>query len=174
MATAEQVANVVPSKLDLSPRERDAVLEIAYLAIAADRVLNEEEVEAFRSVAARLRGETSPMSEQELGTLLDRFSNRLEHTKATMVPGDDAEDSETERDRLLRAEADERLRALCTDLPRAETRELAYKIAYALALCDLETTDEEFEFDRQLVDALGLSIDKAGELADEVVMAFST
>ena len=153
MATAEQVGNVVPSKLDLTPKERDAILEIAYLAIAADRVLNEEEVEAFRAVASKLRAPsdatTGQMSEAELGTLLDRFTNRLEHTKATMVPGDDAEDSDTERSRLLRAEADERLNALCTDLPRPDTRELAYKIAYALALCDLETTDEEFEFDLQ-------------------------
>jgi len=174
MATAEQVGNVVPSNLDLTPKERDAVLEIAYLSIAADRVLNEEEVEAFRAVASRLRGESAPMGEAELGALLDRFTNRLEHTKATMVPGDDAEDSETEREKLLRAEADERLRALCVDLPRAGTRELAYKIAYALALCDLESTDEEFEFDLQLVDALNLSIDKSAQLADEVVMAFST
>jgi hypothetical protein len=176
MATAQQVANVVPSKLDLSPKESDAILEIAYLAIAADRVLNEEEVEAFRAVASRLRGDgpTSLMSEAELGTLLDRFTNRLEHTKATMVPGDDADDSETERERLLRAEADERLRALCTDLPRPATRELAYKIAYALALCDLETTDEEFEFDLQLVDALGLSADRAADINDEVVMTFES
>ncbi len=173
MATAEQVGNVVPKQLDLTPKERDAVLEIAYLAIAADRVLNEEEVEAFRAVASKLRGGDGSMSEAELGTLLDRFTNRLEHTKATMVPGEDTDDADTERSRLLRAEADERLLALTADLPRMGTRELAYKIAYALALCDLETTDDEFEFDLQLVDALGLSIDRAGELADEVVTAFN-
>jgi hypothetical protein len=172
MATAEQVGNIVPKQLDLSPKESDAILEIAYLAIAADRVLNEEEVEAFRAVASKLRGGDGSRSEAELGTILDRFTNRLEHTKATMIPGDDAEDSETERERLMRAEADERLRALCTDLPRADTRELAYKIAYALALCDLESTDEEFEFDLQLVDALGLSADRAADLNDAVVFAF--
>lgn len=171
MATLEQVGRVVPDKLDLTPKERDAILEIAYLAIAADRVLREEEVEAFRKVAARLRGHDD-ISEAELGTLLDRFTNRLEHTKATIVPGDDEEEAMSERAKLLRAEADERLHVLAVDLPRPETRALAYKIAYALALCDLETTDEEFEFDLQLVDALGITDDQAGELADEVVTAF--
>ena len=171
MASLDQVGSVVPSKLDLTPKERDAVLEIAYLAIAADRVLREEEVEAFRKVAARLQGKDD-ISEGELGTLLDRFTNRLDHTKATVIPGDDVDDSMTERAKLLRAEADERLRVLVQDLPRIETRALAYKVAYALALCDLETTDEEFEFDLQLVDSLGLSHDQAGELADEVVAAF--
>lgn len=173
MATAEQVGNIVPKQLDLSPKERDAVLEIAYLAIAADRVLNEEEVEAFRQVASRLRGGDGDMSEAELGTLLDRFANRKEHTRATMEPAEDMDDVDDERKRLLRAEADERLLALTADLPRTDSRELAYKLAYALAISDLETTDDEFEFDLQLVDALGITNDRAGELADEVVMAFS-
>jgi hypothetical protein len=178
MATAEQVGNVVPKQLDLTPKECDAVLEIAYLAIAADRVLNEEEVAAFKQVASKLRGGDGSMSEAELGTLLDRFTNRLEHTRATIsgdeLAGADTDDPENERRRLLRAEADERLLALTADLPRPNTRELAYKIAYALALCDLETTDDEFEFDLQLVDALGITTDRAGELADEVVTQFST
>lgn len=177
MATAEQVGNVVPKQLDLTPKESDAVLEIAYLAIAADRVLNEEEVGAFKQVASRLRGGDGNMSEAELGTLLDRFTNRLEHTRAT-ITGDEAEtdeqeNPENERSKLLRAEADERLLALTADLPRPNTRELAYKIAYALALCDLETTDDEFEFDLQLVDALGLTSDRAADLADEVVTLFN-
>ncbi|MEO7112864.1 MAG: hypothetical protein ABI183_20645 [Polyangiaceae bacterium] len=174
MATAEQVGNVVPKQLDLTPKESDAVLEIAYLAIAADRVLNEEEVAAFKQVASKLRGGDGSMSEAELGTLLDRFTNRLEHTRATMEPAEDMDDVDDERKRLLRAEADERLLALTADLPRMETRELAYKLAYALALCDLETTDDEFEFDLQLVDALGINSDRAGELADDVVMQFNT
>jgi hypothetical protein len=172
MATAEQVGNVVPSNLTLTPAESDAILEIAYLAIAADRVLNEEEVEAFRAVASKLRGGDGNMSEAELGAILDRFTSRLEHTRATMSSDADDDDSETEAQRLFRAEADERLLALCNDLPKVDSRELAYKIAYALALCDLETTDEEFEFDLQLVDALGLSSDRASELADEVVTSF--
>ncbi|HEX7663019.1 MAG TPA: hypothetical protein VF407_00835 [Polyangiaceae bacterium] len=173
MATLDQVAGVVPPKVELSPAERDAILEIAYLAIAADRVLRDEEVEAFRAVAARLYG-LETLDEKQLGALLDRFTSRLEHTKATMIPGDDADEAMSERSKLLRAEADERLRVLAKDLPREETRTLAYKIAYALALCDLETTDEEFEFDLQLVDALALSGDQAGELADEVVTSFGT
>lgn len=171
MATLEQLGRVVPSTLDLTPSERDAVLEIAYLAIAADRVLNDEEVEAFRKVAARLYG-VETLGEKDLGVLLDRFTSRLDHTKATMIPGDDANEAMSERSKLLRAEADERLRVLAKELPREGSRALAYKVAYALALCDLETSDEEFEFDLQLVDALGLSADQAGELADEVVTSF--
>ncbi len=171
MATLEQVGRIVPSKLDLTPKERDAVLEIAYLAIAADRVLSNEEVEAFRAVAARLYG-VDTLGEKDLGLLLDRFTKRLDHTKATTIPGDDADDAMSERSKLLRAEADERLRILARELPREEIRALAYKVAYALALCDLKTTDEEFEFDLQLVGALGLSTDQASELADEVVTSF--
>ncbi|MDB4992802.1 MAG: hypothetical protein JWM74_234 [Myxococcaceae bacterium] len=166
MATVEQVEQVVPAPgtLRLSPREREAILEVAYLAIAADRKLNDEELEAFRAVASRLR-EIAPhdpnapppsreehrtMSDRELNAILNRFADGLE-----------------------RSAADERLRAISKELQRPEVRHLAYKVAYALALCDLETSDEEFEFDLQLIDSLELTREEADTLADEVMAVFN-
>lgn len=50
----------------------------------------------------------------------------------------------------------------------------AYKLAYALSLCDLETTDEEFKFDLELIDSLRLTQDEATALADEVHDVFGS
>jgi len=35
-------------------------------------------------------------------------------------------------------------------------------------MCDLDSSDEEFEFDLQLIDALELTADQASQLAEEV------
>lgn len=166
MATVAQVEQVVPAPgtFRMSPREREAILEVAYLAIAADRKLNDEELEAFRGVASRLReiapqdpaaaapsrDEHRSMSDRELNAILDRFAEGVD-----------------------RSAADERLRAVAKELVRPEIRSLAYKVAYALALCDLETSDKEFEFDLQLIDSLELSRDQADTLADEVMAVFN-
>jgi len=158
MATIQQVQNVVPAggTLVLTAGEREAILEIAYLAIWADHKLRDEEIAAFRAVASRLsnlveKDAGRELSDRELNAILDRFAKGLE-----------------------RAEADERLRVLCAGLTRTAPRGLAYKLAYALALCDLETTDEEFEFDLQLIDSLKLTQDEASALADEVHDVFGS
>ncbi len=158
MATIQQVQNVVPAggPLVLTAAEREAILEIAYLAIWADHKLRDEEIAAFRAVASRLSNlvdgaKSGDLSDRELNAILDRFAKGLE-----------------------RAEADERLRVLCTGLTRTAPRGLAYKLAYALSLCDLETTDEEFEFDLQLIDSLKLTQDEASALADEVHDVFGS
>ena len=64
--------------------------------------------------------------------------------------------------------ADERLRTLAGKMS-TPARELAYRVAYAMGLADMEASDEEFELDLQLVDALELSNDRAEELVDEVM-----
>lgn len=160
MATIQQVQNVVPARgtLVLTAGEREAILEIAYLAIWADHKLRDEEIAAFRAVASRLRdlvakdgAASGELSDRDLNAILDRFAKGLE-----------------------RAEADERLRVLCAGLTRTAPRGLAYKLAYALSLCDLETTDEEFEFDLQLIDSLKLTQDEASTLADEVHDVFGS
>lgn len=156
----EGVLRVVPNDrgLALSEAESKAMLEIAFLAIAADRKLRDEELEAFRGVAGRLKALSAaaadgasgaPVSVRELDSILDGFNGDLE-----------------------RDVADQRLRILAAELKRPEVKALTYKVAYALALCDLDTSDEEFEFDLQLVDALGLSQDEVGDLEDEVMAAF--
>lgn len=145
--------------------ERDAILEVAYLAIAADRSLRDDELAAFRIVAERLRDRTGKpgdapaaappsenrrLSQAELDAVLDKFAAGIS-----------------------RADADTRLRALAGRLARPEARRGAYKIAYALALSDLDTSDAEFEFDLQLIESLGLSQEEAEELAGEVVSVFN-
>lgn len=159
----EGVLRVVPEEnsIALTKEEAAAVLEIAFLAIAADRKLSDEELEAFRGVAGRLRDlaargsdPSAPigahvMTDREFELILESFSADLD-----------------------RNVADERLRVLGAQLKRPDVRALTYKIAYALALCDLNTSDEEFEFDLQLVEALELSHGTVEGLEDEVLAAF--
>lgn len=151
----EGVLRAVPEgSLSLSKAEADGILEIAFLAIAADRKLHDEELVAFRAVAGRLRqlsGSASAptVSDRDFELILERFGPDLD-----------------------REVAEEHLRARGAELTRPEARKLAYKVAYALALCDLETSDEEFEFDLQLIDALALKTEEADALEDEVLDAF--
>ncbi len=151
----EGVLRAVPEgSLSLSKAEADGILEIAFLAIAADRKLHDEELVAFRAVAGRLRqlsGSASAptVSDRDFELILERFGPDLD-----------------------REVAEEHLRARGAELTRPEARKLAYKVAYALALCDLETSDEEFEFDLQLIDALALTTEEADALEDEVLDAF--
>lgn len=158
----ELVPGVVPAAgVGVSDKEADAILEIAYLAILADHKLSDDEIEAFRGVVARVRlivgadpgsphrqaaePSVTPISNTELDGILDDLRVRTE-----------------------RVEADERLRVLAKTLSPA-ARELAYKIAFALGLADMDSSDEEFEFDLQLVDALELTTDRAEELSDDVM-----
>ncbi len=162
-AAAERVLRVLPPgvALVLTKEESAAVLEIAFLAIAADRNLRDEELEAFRGVAGRLRDLTAkaPGSAQTPHEVGDREFERILES----FSGD-----------MDRAVADERLRIVAAQITRPDIRALAYKIAYALALCDLATSDEEFEFDLQLVEALGLQHDHVESLEDEVMAAFQS
>jgi hypothetical protein len=154
MALTELIARVIPKKHD-SPAEVDAIAEIAYLTIAADRRLADEEVEAFRAVVEQLRGVKLP--DGALDRVLDEMYGRAERARG--------------REDGSRGYADERLHALAAKLS-PPSRELAYRVAYAMGLVDLDASDEEFELDLQLMDALELSSERAEELADEVRDAF--
>lgn len=145
---AEDIALVVPGKSDLPPSEIDAVVEIAYLTIAADRRLANEEVAAFHRVLERLRG--ASVAQAELDKVLDDMYERADKARGE------------------RGYADERLRALAGKMS-VPARELAYKVAYAMGLADMDSSDEEFELDLQLQDALEISNERAEALADEVM-----
>jgi len=147
----ERIANVVPKGVKLSQAEIDAIVEIAYLTIAVDRRLEDEEIDAFKHVVERLHG--SAVDGSALDKLLDDMYARADTARG----GEGAS-----------GYADERLRELATKLS-VPARELAYKIAYAMGLADMESSDEEFELDLQLVDALELSNDRTEELAGEVM-----
>lgn len=147
-----QVERVLPAVGNFSVKEADAILEVAYLTTAADGKLTEDEYESFRSVAAKLRamaaGATAQVSDAALNKLFDRYAQRLDQEART-----------------------ERLKALCAELQRQEAKELAYKVSYAMSLCDLEKSEEEEELDEELIVHLGLGDDKADALAGEVYAA---
>ena len=148
MSSAESIASVVPEKSGLPAAEIDAIVEIAYLTIAADRRLAEDEVSAFHRVLERLRG--ASVAAGELSRVLDDMYGRA----------DAARDEH--------GYADDRLRALATKMT-TPARELAYKVAYAMGLADMDSSDEEFELDLQLQDALEISNERAEALADDVM-----
>jgi hypothetical protein len=146
------VDRVLPSTADLTVGEVDAILEAAYLATAADGHLSEDEYEAFRAVAEKLRGIAAgtrkPLADADLAKLFERYSVRSDH-----------------------AARDERIAALRDVLKRTHVRELAYKIAFAMGLCDLDANDDEAMYDDELVAAFGIQDDRADVLAAEVYAA---
>jgi hypothetical protein len=142
MSFVDTLANAIPSDVSLTDRERGAVLEIACLAVAADHRIHEQEAAAFRSIAKKLG------SSADVDAILARFDGRVD-----------------------RAEADARLRELAAYLGTAAARALAYRTAYALSLADRASSDEEFEFDLQLIDALGLSQGDVDRMIEEVTAA---
>jgi hypothetical protein len=152
MTNAETIGRVVPLGEELTASEVDAIVEIAYLTIAVDRRLEAEEIDAFKSVVERLRG--APVERSALDKLLDDMFARADAAR-----GSEGEQS---------GYADERLRALAGKMS-VPARELAYKVAYAMGLADMESSDEEFELDLQLVDALELTNERTEELAGEVM-----
>lgn len=158
---ASLAADTISDDVRLTPSEVATTLEIVYLAIAADHVLSEEELDAFRLVMERLRSvedsalsgdgyraaarvSIEPVSLRSLNLVVDAFAASNE-----------------------RAQVDERLRSLAAFLSPS-ARNVAYKIAYAIGFADLASTDEEFVFDLQLIDALELSTHTTDALVGEV------
>lgn len=72
---------------------------------------------------------------------------------------------------MTRDQADARLLEVAKHLSSSGSRTLAYRAAYTLSLADEESSDGEFEFDLQLLDALDLSQAEADRLVDEVEAA---
>jgi tellurite resistance protein len=139
----DRLSRAMPPNLALSEQERAAVLEIAYLAIASDEEISEVEISALRTIAASLGA-----SRADVDRLLATFEGRAD-----------------------REAADARLRTVAAELRTDAARETAYRAAYAVAISDLATSDQEFEFDLQLIDALGLTQADADRISGEVVMS---
>jgi hypothetical protein len=150
------VERVLPAQASLTVGEVDAILEAAYLATAADGRLTSEEHEAFRTVASLLRhiatggaaGKQKVIGDKDLDALFLRFAVRSDHAERAV-----------------------RVAAMRERLGRTEVRELAYKIAFAMSLCDLDASEEEAEFDDELIEAFGIDGDRADALAGEVYAA---
>ncbi len=144
MSVAERIGNLVTSEAVLSAEERAAVLEIAFLAVSADRRINRAEEEALRAFARALDAKTG-----------------IATVDALLAKGIDPD----------RDSADAHLAKVSARLSTPAARALAYKAAYAVAQADLAAADEEFEFDLQLIDALQLEQEVADELVAQVVAA---
>ena len=149
---ALHVERVLPARADLTVGEVDAILEAAYLATIADGTLSEDEYEAFRTVASSLRGlaagAASPLGDGEMAKLIERYSVLSDH-----------------------AARQERIVLLREHLERPMARDIAYKVAFAMSLCDLDANDEEREYEDELVEAFGIADERADELAAEVYAA---
>ncbi|MBX3189769.1 MAG: hypothetical protein KF819_22275 [Labilithrix sp.] len=138
------IAKILPSK-PVASEHADAILEIAYLMTAVDGRLGDDELEAYREVVAGVRGKASSA---DVDALLSRFAGNVAHQEIA-----------------------ERVRAIGPTLPD-DLRGLAFKIATALSLVDLDSSRDEEELKDVLIDALGLDDERTDALTQEVYMAF--
>ncbi len=142
----------------------EAILEIAYLAMAVDEQLRDEEIDAFSVIAAAIIGgrvkdreparegsEASRLDDHALRTWLDKFAGDLD-----------------------RASIEERLQDAVKSLASDKEAKLAaYRVACLMAMSDLDAADREFEFDLDLIATLGISQDDADRIVEEVNIAVS-
>ena len=140
------IAKLLPAGPVSNPQHADALLEIAFLMTAVDGRLEPQEIDAFREIAARVRGKT--VAEIDPTELSKRFA----------VSTDPAAISA-------------RVREIAPKLPAA-LRETAFKIAIGLALVDDDASPLEDELVGVLFDSLGLEAGRAEELAAEVRAVF--
>ena len=149
-----QVARVLPRPQagTLTAAEAHAILKVAFLAGEADHSIADEEQDAFSGVASALRGlvgaSDPKMSEESLEKMLDALTEELD--KSGRAPC---------------------LEKIASALTRPLAKDLAYKIAVAMSLTDLDRSDDESEFDDELVEALALSEEHADVLAGDVYAA---
>jgi hypothetical protein len=140
------VEKVVAGWATLKPtaEELEAVLELAYLAIASDHVVTRTEVEAFAIVMERLFG--PELTAKRIAGVLEQYEDALD-----------------------RSGLKKRLKKVAGQLRRPVVRDRAYQLAYAMVMCDLDTNIDEFEFDNALRAQLGLTEEAAEALVDGVI-----
>lgn len=139
--TPDMVRRVTASaKAGISREDAERVLEIACLAIVSDGQVAPEEESVLRIVA------------DDIGAGATNLVALLNKVNAIGA-----------RDAQL-----ERLRAVGDGLGSEAARQLAYKVTVLTAMADLASSDEEFEFDIDVQDALQLSSQDADRLTGEV------
>lgn len=139
--TTDMVRRVTASaKSGMSREDAEGVLEIACLAIVSDGTIASEEESVLRIVA------------EDIGARATNLAALLNKVSALGT-----------RDAQL-----ERLRAVAEALGSDVARQLAYKVTVLTAMADLASSDEEFEFDIDVQDALQLSAKDADRLTGEV------
>ncbi len=118
-----------------TPAEAELVVALCQLVVAADDVEDADEAALFESIAAQVYAHA-----------------KVATTPPTFHP---LEDPEQRRD-LIKSTA--------AQLVGKPTAQLAYALAYILAISDLDLAPEEGELLDDLVDALELDPDKADDL----------
>lgn len=129
--------------LGLTRTEVEDLLAIGYLAMRADGRMTEDELDAFERASRVLLGEDEVPSK-----LMARLAETFEASGSSGM-----------------------LESVVARLARTEVRERAYKLAYAMSLSDLDTNDDEFLFEDELREALGIAEERAEALIDEVIEA---
>lgn len=133
----KQIAATVYEGKDggLTAAEAELVVAICQLAVAADHAEDEDEASLFESIAAQVYA----------------------YAKAATTPPafQPVADPEQRRD-LIRTHA--------AQLAGKPSAELAYALAYMLAIADLDLAPEEGEFIDDLGEALALDPDRADDL----------
>ncbi len=132
----------------------EAILEIAYLTMAVDEELRDEEIDAFSVIAAAVLNSASGgqrLDDAALRKWLERFS------------GDFDRDA-------IHGRLDTAVKQLGQD---HDAKLAAYRVACLMALSDMDAADREFEFDLDLIAALHISQDEADRVLEEVNQAVS-
>lgn len=139
----------------LTPREAQAILKVAFLAGEADGRVNDEEESSFRGLVKGLRALVAPgdkaMSDDALDEMLGTFGRLVD-----------------EKGR------DEGVKEIARALERPLVRDVAYKVAVGMSLADMDKSDDESDFDAELMAALNITEEQAGILAGDVYAALET
>ncbi len=136
------LGTTLPPQLAADPERLHTLVEVAFLAAAADGELAEAEIELLVSnLEAWLGGDLKP------GLLVELF----DHLTA----------------QLANEGAAARLAAAAANLD-ADGRRVAYKLACITSLCDLEVHDDELGFLGTIADAFGIPATEAQATFDEL------
>lgn len=156
------VTKVLPAAFTLNAAEIDAILEIAYLATAANGSLSRDELRTFRRLAHHLP--------TLLGNTDETHPFRMtssEGKEATVVPPLEELISKIQ-ERVSDTDPSQRLALLAKSLTRPDARRAAYRVAYAISLSDLDRNEDEEEFEADLATTLGL-LDELDTLKAQVL-----
>lgn len=137
-------------------------LEVAYLAMAADRSLRDEEYQAFEQMALHVTSHVQDpdASPYRAGSVDQRGVEMVRRIQTMLDDFAVALDREGTKARLASAAA---------GLTRPAARDLAYQLAFLMTISDLDTNDLETRFEDRSRRALELSDDWAEALVDEVL-----
>ena len=121
-------AAVLGPASELTPDEIEAILAIGYAMANANGHASLDELESVKSLSKHLRPGV------QVGPTLEALAGSVDEAESL---GDF-------------------VRGAAKKLERASARDAAYKAAYAIAVFDLETNEDERELDDLLIEVLGL------------------